>query len=186
MREATPSPERYASISLDEHIFDNLEAASSVISPEEKLKETLDEGVISCRKESFNFAERVLDRMLGREWKKEEAVGGLPEPVQSGFSHDILSKMGGLAVVMDVLNIPKKEWPTEQWKIHRLMELAALKWALGSALNYEDSVGGRGLSETEALKNLHLTGVVESDYLDKNIISKVKELPEEVRKHLFE
>lgn len=198
MKEREPVIESYPPMKLDEHLFDNLTGVAEHI--ENKDNRTLLEEIIGwCKKRSLEYAEETLDVMLGKtkpkEEKKEEEMteaekrwlllgGKDKEP-----SHQIISCMVGLGLLMKELGIPKDNWPKydpNEFKHQQQFRNAALQYAFGEALRYEKLTLGGRVDKGKALEELGLKDVVDADFMERHIVQKIDKLPVEIKEHIVE
>lgn len=198
MREREPIVESYPPVKLDERMFDALAEVAGHVEDEEDR--TLLEGSIArCKRGSFEYAEEALNRMLGKEAPKEEKSGEEMTEEEKRWvilggkekkaSHEIVSRMSGLALVMDKLEIPKEGWPVygqENPKRQEPLKTAALRYAFSKALEYEKLTRDGQVSKEEVLERLGLAGAVGADFLEKHVVQKIEELPLYLKEHLFQ
>jgi len=202
MREREPIVESFPVIKLDEHIFDALGEIARHIE-NEKNRKLLENTIERCKRGSLEYAEETLDAMLGevkpQEEKKEEdmtetekrwvTLGGKEEKP----SHQIISRIGALSLIMDSFGIPREGWPKDDPK-DRLIGLkkqqplrtVALRYAFGEALMYEKLTQEKHMDKEEALGELGLKGIVDSDFIEQHVVRKIDRLPVDIREHIVE
>ncbi len=202
MREREPIVESFPPVKLDEGMFDALEEVVQRIENEED-RELLEDTIERCKKGSLEYAEETLDLMLGEakpEEKKKQGdmteeekrwvmlVGKEEKP-----SHEIISRIGGLGLMLDHLRIPKEGWPKSKpeqplsaFKIHEILRRFALRYAFGEALRYEKLTREKHMDKEEALQELGLKGVVDPNFMEQRVVRKIDQLPMNLREHIGE
>lgn len=202
MRECEPIVESFPSIKLDEHMFDALEGVAQHIENEED-RNLLEDAIKRCKMGSFEYAEETLDLMLGEAKPKEEKkqedmtesekhwaiLGGKEEKP----SHEIISYINTLGLLMNRLRIPKEGWPVYKpdqslgaFKNIEDLRRIALRYAFGEALQYEKLVKEKHIDKEEALKELGLGGVVDPNFIEQRVVRKFDRLPVDLREHIGE
>lgn len=167
----------------------------------EKDRQLLENTIERCKRGSLEYAEETLDVMLDevkpKEEKKEEdmtetekrwaVLGGREEKP----SHQIISRIGALSLIMDSFGIPREGWPKDNpkdrlsdFKKQQPLRNIALRYAFGEALLYEKLTQGKHVDKGKALQEIGLEGIVDSDFIEQHVVRKINRLPVDIREQI--